>query len=478
MKQRRSSLVFRIALPFALLLALTMGALSLYLSAFIQNSYLEILRGDLQADTRLVAEQMALYLRPGSSAAIVEERVIRYANLLGSRITIIDPTGKVLGELAKDPLEMENHLDRPEVQRALQKMASTEIRYSSTLRTQMLYAAAPILDGENLIGIARLAVPLDMIHSQENSLLNAVLVATTIATGLAILLAILIATYTIRPITELTDTAQQIANGQLEEIASTTRRDEVGLLHQSIQLMAQRHKQQITELRTERSRLEAVLRNMTNGVLIVDAQGMVQLANPAGLHLFFLSEEQALHKSLIEVVRHHQLVETWRKCLATGEQQNTTLEMTPGRVFVQVTATPMEGPLPGMTLLVFQDLTQVRKLETVRRDFVSNVSHELRTPLASLKALVETLEEGALDDPPAARRFLQKMNTEIDNLTQMVHELLELSRIEFEPGPVTPVACFSLRPGWPCCRPHAAPGRTGRDQPAYGLSPQPPHRSG
>jgi two-component system phosphate regulon sensor histidine kinase PhoR len=366
---------------------------------------------------------------PGDTAAI-DERARQYANLLGVRVTIIDPKGNVLGESYTDPREMENHLGRPEVQRALQKTASTEIRYSDTLKTETLYSAAPIQDGDRIIGIARLAISLDKIYRNESGMLNTVLVATAIATALAIVLAVLIATYTIRPITELTEMAQQIANGERETIASTSRKDEVGQLHQAIQFMAQRDQQQITDLRTERSRLEAVLRNMTNGVIIVDPDGKVQLANPAARRLFNVDEAGALDRSLMEVGRHHQLADIWRSCLETGEQQTTTLETAPDRLFVQATATPLEGTLPGMTLLVFQDLTRVRRLETVRRDFVSNVSHELRTPLASLKALVETLEEGALEDPPAARRFLQKMDTEIDNLTQMVHELLELSRIE------------------------------------------------
>jgi two-component system phosphate regulon sensor histidine kinase PhoR len=175
---------------------------------------------------------------------------------------------------------------------------------------------------------------------------------------------------------------------------------------------------------------------MTDGVIIVDEEGLVQLINPAALSLFKSNEEEALHKSIVEVVRNHQLVELWRLCRITGEQQSTTLETTPDRLFLQGIATPLRDALPGMTLLVFQDLTRVRKLETVRRDFVSNVSHELRTPLASLKALTETLESGALEDPPAARRFLQRMNTEIDNLTQMVQELLELSRIESNKVPL------------------------------------------
>jgi two-component system phosphate regulon sensor histidine kinase PhoR len=138
----------------------------------------------------------------------------------------------------------------------------------------------------------------------------------------------------------------------------------------------------------------------------------------------------------------------WRKSQATGEQQTTTLETSPDRLLVQGIATPLQQSLPGNILMVFQDLTRVRRLEMVRRDFVSNVSHELRTPLASLKALTETLMEGALEDPPAARRFLTRMEAEIDNLTQMVQELLELSRIEsgkvpLERRSITPLKLIS-----------------------------------
>src|SRR5512142_579545 len=178
MIKRRSSLMLRIALPFALLLVLTMGLLGLYLTNFIQESYLEILRGNLQSETRLVADRMALLIQPTPAAATIEDRAKLYAGLLGVRVTIIDPTGRVLGESPTDPLEMENHLSRPEVQRALQRITSTEIRYSSTLRTEMLYAAAPIEDGGRLIGIARLAVSLDKIHRSESGMINAVLIAT------------------------------------------------------------------------------------------------------------------------------------------------------------------------------------------------------------------------------------------------------------------------------------------------------------
>ena len=179
-------------------------------------------------------------------------------------------------------------------------------------------------------------------------------------------------------------------------------------------------------LDAERARLATVLEQMTDGVLIADAQGLIQFANPAAGKLFQTSNP--INRSLTEVIRNHQLVEAWRRCQQTRELQSETVEVPARHQFLQLVVIP-DSHSSGSLLLV-QDLTRLRRLETVRRDFISNLSHELRTPLASLKALAETLQDGALDDPPAARRFIDQIQIETDALTQMVTELLELSKIE------------------------------------------------
>jgi two-component system phosphate regulon sensor histidine kinase PhoR len=163
---------------------------------------------------------------------------------------------------------------------------------------------------------------------------------------------------------------------------------------------------------------------------MVDPQGRVRLLNAVAEGMFGVKETEALGRSLVEVLRHHQLVELWQVCKESSEPQTITLELPAKRLYLQAIASPLGDLLAGHVLLVFQDLTRVRRLETIRQDFISNISHELRTPLASLKALTETLIDGALDDPPAARRFLGQIETEVDSLTHIVLELLELSRIE------------------------------------------------
>jgi two-component system phosphate regulon sensor histidine kinase PhoR len=183
---------------------------------------------------------------------------------------------------------------------------------------------------------------------------------------------------------------------------------------------------QLSTLESEHARLATVLEQMTDGVLIADSQGIIQFANPAAGRLFQTSNPT--QRSIAEVVRHHQLVEAWRRCQQTRQLQSESVELPTRHQYLQLIVIPDQHA--SGSLLLAQDLTRIRRLETVRRDFVSNLSHELRTPLASLKALTETLQDGALEDPPAAHRFIDQIQVEVDALTQMVTELLELSRIE------------------------------------------------
>ncbi len=199
---------------------------------------------------------------------------------------------------------------------------------------------------------------------------------------------------------------------------------------------------QHSTLESERSRLATVLDQITDGVLIADEEGLIRFANPAAGRLFQFANP--IQHSIAEVVRNHQLVEAWRRCQQTRQMQSESVELPARHQYLQIVVIP-DRHTSG-SLLLAQDLTRLRRLETVRRDFVSNLSHELRTPLASLKALAETLQEGALDDPPAARRFVDQIQIEVDALTQMANELLELSRIESGRFALerSPVAAYDL----------------------------------
>jgi two-component system phosphate regulon sensor histidine kinase PhoR len=236
-----------------------------------------------------------------------------------------------------------------------------------------------------------------------------------------------------RKLKEYTRSIKRAAEGDISPASLPRDVDQLERLASAVHALAASYDQRLASLDAERARLEATLTQMTDGVLIVDAQGRIQMTNPAAEKLFG-EGEPLTGKTVSVALRHHQLIDTWRRCQQTREVQSDSVELTAARKFLQMIAIPdehtgSEAENRGAILLV-QDLTRIRRLETVRRDFISNVSHELRTPLASLKALTETLQEGALDDPPAAKRFLGRIQTEVDALTQMATELLELSRIE------------------------------------------------
>jgi two-component system, OmpR family, phosphate regulon sensor histidine kinase PhoR len=423
------SIRWRVALPYMVLVVLTMLGLGIYLSNLLQQTYQETWRINLTADARLLAEQIKPQLEKNPQAGDLETAVKDYARILNTRVTIIRSDGVVLGESDADPTQMENHWSRPEVQQALTKQEGNEVRYSATLKTIMLYVAVPVIMGEQVSGIVRLAVPFTQLDAIVSNLTRTIFLTALIALVIAVLLSIITSTVSLQPLNELIHAAQQMGTGNFRTSGLPDGTNEIGQLGQALRKMAEQLDGQFEALKAERTKLAAVLAQMTDGVIIVNAEGKVELANLAARRIFQIQETGAGH-SLVEVIRYHRLVDLWRKCKETNEQQTTTLEVSAEHLFLQGIALPLGSSLPGGTLLLFQDLTRLRRLEMVRRDFVSNVSHELRTPLASLKALAETLQEGALEDPPAARRFLTRMETEIDTLAQLVRELLELSRIE------------------------------------------------
>ena len=421
---------FRIAIPYVVLILLVMAGLILYLSDFVRDVYLADLQASLTAQARLLADALQAPLSQGQPAEVLDPLAKRYASLLGARTTLIRADGVVLGESHEDRAAMDNHLHRPEVQQALARGTGASIRFSRTVGYNMMYVAVPVQVEEQVVGIARLALPLDQIEGNVAHLRRVILVATVAATLLAIALAFLIAGRTTHPVRQLTRVAEQLAAGNLNARLFPTTRDEVGQLTRAFNQMADQLREKMARLSAEQSRLAAVLHHMADGVLITGAAGEIQLVNPAAARLLGTTEAEALGRSFAQVTRHHRLIEVWERCRTRGEEQVEVVETGRFGPFLRVIATPLPETDPQGYLVILQDLTEIRRLETVRRDFIANVSHELRTPLASLRALVDTLRDAALEDPPAARRFLDRAEVEVDALTQMVQELLELSRIE------------------------------------------------
>ncbi len=442
------SIRWRIIVPFVLLTVLVMAGLGAYLLRFVRQTYLDALQDKLTVEARLVSDNMATAMEEGASPERMDALARHWAEILGARVTLIAADGTVLGESQEDRTQMDNHSDRVEFQQAMRNGLGSSIRYSLTVKYDMMYTAALVTANGQPAGVARVAVPLQQIEANLGYIQRTFMGTTLVATLLVAAVAFLIANTTTRPLRELTHAAQQLSAGKLHRVSVVVTQDEVGALARAFNTMAMELHAQIQALTSESSKLSAVLQQMTDGVVIVDAGGQVQLVNAAAERMFGIKEESSLGRSLAEVLRHFQLVELWQRSRESGELQEINLELGMKRLSMQGVAIPLGKALPGSTLLLFQDVTRLRQLETMRRDFVSNISHELRTPLASLKALTETLQDSALEDPPAARRFLQRMETEVDSLSLMVSELLELVRIEsgrvpLQYQPLAPIALLT-----------------------------------
>lgn len=479
---------WRIAIPYVVLILLSMLGLVAYTSNQVREARLADLEAQLLAEARVLADSARPLLAQGESADELDSLARRWSTLLGTRVTIIGVDGSVLGESDEDRKQMGNHLYRTEVQQALTIGQGSSIRFSDTVGYEMMYAALPVTDpaGGRVIGIVRVALPLRQIEASVGRLRQTILTAGLIMALLAMLMALFIAERTARPVRRLTRVAESMAKGDLSARLFPTSRDEVGQLTLAFNHMAQQLREKVTTLAEEQGRLAAVLEHMADGVLITDAAGRVQLINPAAARILGITQTEAMGRSFVQVVRDYRLVELWENCYEQREEQVAVVDLDRLGLFLQVIVTPLQEanpqgrapapepngvraeagiPIPGTRegapagqgatappaqVVILQDLTQIRRLDAMRRDFVSNISHELRTPLASLKALVDTLRDGALDDPPAAQRFLDRIETEVDAMTQMVQELLELSRIESGRVPLrlvpTPVADVVVPP--------------------------------
>jgi two-component system phosphate regulon sensor histidine kinase PhoR len=338
---------------------------------------------------------------------------------------------------------MDNHLDRPEIQQLATDESGSAIRFSDTLDIDMFYVGVKIEDQGETLGYLRLAIPLATIEADLSQLRQILLGITLIASILAVLVAILVASQTTKPLRQLADTAAEISAGNLQARFIPTTQDEVGQVATAIDQMSQQLQSQISALQAERLKLEVLLRQLHDAVIMTDASGTVELANHSAGRLFALEGQEVIGQPIARILRHHQLIEIWQRARDTRQDQVDVLELLQAQVFLQASARTIQLEEQYYVLMLFQDLTEVRKFETVRRDFISNISHELRTPLASLKALTETLQDGAIDDREVAVRFLNRIEAEVDSLVVMVGELLELTKIEsgrvpIELAPVKP----------------------------------------
>lgn len=408
-------------------LALVLTSLHLYLNRAMRDFWVAHLEQTLLREVRLARAQLS---DSASSAQALGPLVNEVGVRLGVRATLIDASGRVLGDSEADHPSLENLVDHPEIMAARQQGNGSHVR--SHLGDEILYVATAVPELGDSQFVLRLALPLRDGHLTR-LISRAIWMASLLGLGLALLVAYGTARYVSRPILDVIGVVRNVALGMYERpaprLGNTRELRELGVALDEMRGQIQMHTGQMT---LEKSRLEAVLTSITEAVLVTDQSGRVLMGNRTFEKLFGASRATK-GRMPIELVRHRDVQDAIEQALKTGRVVFLDLIHSDDRerhLDVQVAPILQDDNSCTGSVTIFYDITELRRLERVRKDFVANVSHELRTPLTTIKGCAATLADGALDDKEAARRFVQMINNHADRLHNLVEDILDLSRIE------------------------------------------------
>ena len=429
----RMSFRAKLMLSYLALLLVMSAAIYLYLNHSLHKSIVSSLQENLTNAARLTAV-MADH-NPGRLSAEAPALAAAAGRALSARVTLINPQGIVTGdsEVAPDKLgELENHLDRPEVKDALQQGRGAAIRYSATLRTDMLYVAVPLVVNKVNEGVVRLALPLAAVDKALARMHTMLGIGLLIAFILALIFSDILARLTSRPLRQVAAIAAAISEGDFRRRLPAVWHDELGDLARIMNEMAARLEAQLTTLSREKSRLDAILKGMGEGLMVTDADGAISLVNPAFCLLFGVSDT-VIGAPLSHISRHPALHDSYSKVRQSGSelQEEMTLQVSGEKVLLThwVPLTAESGS--GGVVAVFHDISDLKRLENIRKDFVANVSHELRTPVTVIKGYAETLLDGLIkENPEQAARFVAIIHDHSERLTALLADLLSLSELE------------------------------------------------
>lgn len=422
----RSPLFRNLLLSAFVLIAGTLLVLDFFLTSYITK------RETKSAQERLIAEVRILRGEvEGADRARVQNWAQEASERSGTRITFVDPKGMVLADSEHDPETMENHADRPEILQARRGQTGVSIRHSSTLNRDLCYVALNIPDRGVNGFILRLAVPLEQLDSAVAEVRRWLLGVSLIALAVSMLAAYAFSARFTQRIRRIQSFAERLPENRASQDLTSEADDELGALSRSMNRMAAQLRESIERLNLESARREAILSSMAEGVLAVDQHMHVTFCNESFARLAGLTLPIPQHAPLLEVVRDAGLLDMLSQTLTSEKPVKRRLELPAGdgRSF-EAQAAPLTAPSRQGAIAVLHDITDLERLEIVRKDFVANVSHELRTPLASIRGYAETLLEGALEDPQNNRKFLEIIKAQAARLNNIASDLLMLSELE------------------------------------------------
>jgi len=394
----------------------------------------------LEVSTNLIAFDLRplLTISPSLPATPHLQIIVRELSRRAlARVTLVDSTGQVLADSAvqdRDLAGVENHRTRPEIEQAVASGSGTDIRASHTTGDRTLYRAVRLNEPGTTSPplYLRLGLPMTALEQELTKLKRNLSLAFGSAFLIAVGLSVWLARGLTKPLSDMATAARQLAAGNHSVRIQTSSRDEVGLLADTLNHMTSELRSKIEELSEDRAQLLAMLTSMVEGVMVLDYKGRILQVNPALERMFGVTRAEARGRQSSEVFGHPKLNALVSTVLAQRTGQEDEIILTPSGRCLDVEASVAGGEQDNeaCAVLVFHDITELRRLENIRKDFVANVSHELRTPLTSIKGYVEALLDGGKDDPETSVRFLDIILKQSDRLNLILEDLLQLSKIE------------------------------------------------
>ena len=383
----------------------------------------------LVSQAQLIAE-LLIRNTPTGSDQDLDDEADRLSQLIGARVTLIAPDGKVLGDSDLDGqalADVENHAQRPEVQEARARGVGIEARYSTTVRIEMLYAA--VTARHPRVRYVRVALPLTTVAEQIRRVGTQAVIAFALAIPFALALAWLASAVLSKRVRAIAAVAQRYKEGDLSRPIYDYGPDELGEVARVLDGSVQQLGRRLDELSRDRARLDAILSGMVEGVLVLDGHGRIQLANRAARAMLRM-DDTSIGRPYVEVIRHPEIAEQLGTALRGEDIDSRELALTrdPGRTFV-ARAAPVAPGGGGGAVLVLHDITDLRRADQIRRDFVANVSHELRTPLTAIRGYVEALLDGETDAEDT-KKFLEIIARHSARMERLVSDLLRLARLD------------------------------------------------
>lgn len=425
----------KLILSYFFVISVSFVFLAFFLDKNLEENSLRNIEDSLIKQAYLVGEQVSLEGVKRGDTARLDPLAAFLGQKIKCRITIINTVGKVVADSERSEEEvgrMENHLYRPEISTALTGSIGRDTRYSATLKIDMLYVALPLKDNDKIAGVLRLALPLKSVKETLGEIRKTILIGLLFAVTLAFVLGSVMAGSVIEPINRMTRVSRGFSKGDFSRRIIQPSRDEIGELADTLNKMAQDIEDKVKEAETQNQKLSAIFNSMIEGVVVVDKEARIISLNPTIEKIFGVKKEGAEGRPFLEAVRNNDISEVVNSVLKSRESASLELTLVyPVQRIFEVNATPIfdDQGVAGC-LAVIHDITEIRRLETVRRDFVANLSHELKTPLTSIKGFIETLIEGAVEDRENNREFLGIIKEHAERLENLVNDLLSLSRLE------------------------------------------------